>query len=148
MGLNPLLSCTGIVVMQGNSIDPKCANRDKNMAALIEREGLDEDGHPVKCLIPCCHQKRKHKQTKKTTQKDRDDDDEDSDFLSSGSGDESSSESNSNGSDGMIPNDKVFSALLLPISYSPGFLPRLLICSLQKQGPAPNQPNQPHACNK
>ena len=50
-----------------NSIDPKHANRGKNMAALIEEEGLDEDGHPVKHLIPRRRrQKRKRKQTKNT----------------------------------------------------------------------------------
>lgn len=93
------------------------------MAALIKEEGLDKDGHPMKCLIPCHHhQKCKCKQTKKTTQEDRDDDDDDSDFLSSGFGDESSSESDSNRSDNMILNDEVCSTLLLPISYSPGFL--------------------------
>jgi antitoxin (DNA-binding transcriptional repressor) of toxin-antitoxin stability system len=119
------------------------------MAALIEEEGLDEDGHPVKHLIPRRRrQKRKRKQTKNTTQEDRDNDDEDGDFSSSGSGDESTSASDSNGSDSMIPNDEVCFALLLSISYSPGFLPRLLTCSLRKQGPVPNEPNQPPACNK
>jgi hypothetical protein len=39
------------------------------MAALIEEEGLDEDGHPMKHQIPRHRrQKRKRKRTKNTTQ--------------------------------------------------------------------------------
>ncbi|KAF8234454.1 hypothetical protein L208DRAFT_1376953 [Tricholoma matsutake] len=88
------------------------------MAALIKEEGLDKDGHPMKCLIPCHHhQKCKCKQTKKTIQEDRDDDDDDSDFLSSGFGDESSSESDSNRSDNMILNDEI--ADMLPLKTGP-----------------------------
>jgi hypothetical protein len=106
-----------------DSIDPKRANRGKNMAALIEEEGLDENGLPEKRRSAHRQRKRKRKQVKKVVQGEDEDDDEDSEFLSSGSGDsdESGSESDSNGSDGMIRNDEVYSSLLLFILCSPCF---------------------------
>jgi hypothetical protein len=106
-----------------DSINSKQANRGKNMAALIEEEGLNEDGLPEKRRSAHRQHKRKCKQVKKVVQGEDKDDDEDSEFLSSGSGDsdESGSESDSNGSDGMIPNDKVYSSLLLFIPCSPCF---------------------------
>lgn len=64
--------------------------------------------------------KRKRKEAKKDFQGEGEEDDEDSEFLSSGSGDsdESGSESDFNESEGMIPNDEVYSALLLCILCS------------------------------
>lgn len=95
------------------------------MAALIIKEGLDEDSQPKKHLNPrWTQQKHKHKQAKKKkiTQDEDEDDNEDSDFLDSGSNDKSSSDSESDGSNGsVIPNDEVHASLLLPILYSPGF---------------------------
>lgn len=81
------------------------------MAALIEEE-LDNDGLPEKHQNGQRKRKRKRKQAKKVVPGEGEDDDEGSDFLSSGSGDSDSdgSESDSNGSDGMIPNDEVFSS--------------------------------------
>ncbi|KAF8484171.1 hypothetical protein JB92DRAFT_2837085 [Gautieria morchelliformis] len=77
---------------------PKRANRGKNMAALIEKEGLDEDGRPTKRPNLHRQQKRKRKQPKKTMQEEveDEDDDEDRDFSDSSSGDVLSSESKSN----------------------------------------------------
>jgi hypothetical protein len=69
------------------------------MAALIEEEGLYEDGFPEKHQSAHCQCKCKFKQVKKVVQGEDEDDDEDSVFLSSGS------ESNLNGSDSMIPNE-------------------------------------------
>ncbi|KAF8472426.1 hypothetical protein JB92DRAFT_1915932 [Gautieria morchelliformis] len=85
---------------------PKRANRGKNMTALIEKEGLDEDGRPMKHLNLHRQQKRKRKQPKKTMQEEveDEDDDEDRDFSDSSSGDVLSSESESNVSDNTIPN--------------------------------------------
>jgi len=76
------------------------------MAALIEEEGLDEDGQQKKQSNPRRIRKRKRKQTK-TTPDAGNGDNEDSDFLTSGSADESSSESGSDGSEGVIPNEEV-----------------------------------------
>ncbi|KAF8502961.1 hypothetical protein JB92DRAFT_3145892 [Gautieria morchelliformis] len=68
---------------------PKRANRGKNMAALIEKEGLDEVGRPTKRPNLHRQQKRKRKQPKKTMQEEveDEDDDEDRDFSDSSSGD-------------------------------------------------------------
>jgi hypothetical protein len=83
------------------------------MAALIEEEGLDEDGLPMKRrnLHRQQKRKRKHKQVKKVSQDDTEDDNEDGDFLDSSSGqsgDESSSEDKSDVSDiRIISNDEV-----------------------------------------
>ncbi|KAF8513509.1 hypothetical protein JB92DRAFT_3116283 [Gautieria morchelliformis] len=83
---------------------PKRANRGKKMAALIEEEGLDEDGRPMKHGSLHRQQKRKRKPAKKIAQEeDKDeDDDKDGDFSDSSSGDESSSESESDIAD-MLP---------------------------------------------
>ena len=83
------------------------------MAALIEEEGLDEDGQPKKQQNP--RRPCKHKQVKKAMQEPGDGgSDNDSDFLSSSAGDELSSKSSSDGSEGSIPNDEVSSSLPLP----------------------------------
>jgi hypothetical protein len=89
-------------------VAPKRANHGKNMAALIEEEGLDEDGQQRKQSNTrhLRKRKRKHKQAKKMLDAD-DNDDEDSDFLTSGSGDESSAESGADESEGVIPNEEV-----------------------------------------
>jgi hypothetical protein len=86
------------------------------MAALIEEEGLDEDGRPTKQQN--LHRPRKHKctgkQAKKAIQEAGSDDSEDGDFLTSGSDSGSASESES-GSDGLeviIPTDEVRSCCL------------------------------------
>ncbi|KAF8493819.1 hypothetical protein JB92DRAFT_3127182 [Gautieria morchelliformis] len=112
---------------------PKRANRGKKMAALIEEEGLDEDGRPMKHGNLHRQQKRKRKPAKKITQEeDKDeDDDEDGNFSDSSSGDESSSECESDVSHNMIPNHEASVSLHLPIPYSPA-CPRLLTCSHRK----------------
>jgi hypothetical protein len=84
------------------------------MAALIEEEGLDEDGEPKKHLNPHRRpRKRKRKQAKKSTEEAGNDDSEDSDFLTVtlDSNGESTSESGSDGLEGMIPTDEVCSSL-------------------------------------
>ncbi|KAF8491776.1 hypothetical protein JB92DRAFT_3100466, partial [Gautieria morchelliformis] len=98
---------------------PKRANRGKNMAASIEKEGLDEDGRPTKHLNLHRQQKRKCKQPKKTMQEEveDEDDDEDRDFSDSSSGDVLSSESESNVSDNTIPNHEI--ADMLPSKTAP-----------------------------
>ncbi|KAF8493327.1 hypothetical protein JB92DRAFT_2835197 [Gautieria morchelliformis] len=88
------------------------------MAALIEEEGLDEDGRPIKYRTLHHQQKHKCKQVKKIMQEeDKDeDDDEDGDFSDSSSGDKPSSESESDVSDNMIPNHKVHFSYIYQIA--------------------------------
>jgi hypothetical protein len=108
---------TCLVLYDSRSVDPKRANRGKNMAALIEEEALSYDGLPEKYPQGQRKRKRKRKQAKKVVPGEVRDNasDEDSDF--SGSGDSDGSESDSNGSDGMIPNDEVSFSLLVLIEF-------------------------------
>jgi hypothetical protein len=119
------------------------------MAALIEEEGLDEDGRPVKRQNLRRQQKRKRRQAKKIVPHEgevievQEEDDEDGNFSNPTSSDESSSESESNGSDN-ISNDEVRSSICLPIPDS-STSARLLTCYRRKQFPVPSEPNQKHA---
>jgi hypothetical protein len=87
-----------------------CINRGKNMAALIEEEGLDEDGNPIKRRTSFqCKSKQKLKQHKSTATvgDDADEDKDDGDFSASDSG-QSHSFSKSDDSDvEMLSNDEV-----------------------------------------
>ncbi|KAF8510013.1 hypothetical protein JB92DRAFT_3119314 [Gautieria morchelliformis] len=98
---------------------PKRVNRGKKMAALIEEEGLDEDGRPMKCGNLHRQQKRKHKPAKKIAQEEDkdDDDDEDGEFSDSSSGDKSSLESESDVSHHMIPGHEISD--MLPSKTAP-----------------------------
>ena len=86
------------------------------MVALIEEEGLDENGLPRKHQSAHHQRKCKRKQGKNRGVQGEGED-EDSDFLSSSSGnsDSDGSESDLNGSDGMIPNDEVYPSLCIEI---------------------------------
>ncbi|KAF8509847.1 hypothetical protein JB92DRAFT_3119562 [Gautieria morchelliformis] len=97
-----------------SAVHPKRTNRGKRMVALIEEEGLDEDGRPMKHRTLHRQQKCKRKQVKKIIQEEDtdEDDDEDGDFSDSSSGDEPSSESESDVSDDMIPNHEIADMLL------------------------------------
>ena len=85
-------------------------NHGKNMVALIEKEGLGEDGNPIKCHTSSwCKSKQKLKQRKSTATvgDDADEDKDDRDFSALDSGQSNSSSELDDSDVEMLSNDEV-----------------------------------------